>query len=518
MLEFVSPIPHSYPGNVVLTDDIGVVIDGDCPYRRGGTRFKILGRLKKAEVRGCGDILSGKLRFSGLEDKVPQGAGSPPRPVRVFYSGMPETESIPGEETIEKLAGMLKEHLSWIREQPIDALIALICRIAEKWSRAEGIFSGMQVQGLRYLVSWCSPDNLLRISNEGLRGDRHYADSFVPADDSGVRYRKATSLGLVCHWLAGNVQVLGMFVLLQSILSKNVNMIRVSNRDNGVFEALLEAFKGESCTMPGGHTIKGDDLLKAIAIVSFDHDDKKTGEKMSALADARVAWGGGEAVSAVAAFPSRYDCADVILGPKLSFAVVSREAIEDERKARKLARKIAVDASVFDQTGCASAHNVFVEKGASLTPAEFAGYLAEGMEKAARQFPKGAMAPEEAAAVHSARGVYDFKGTVYGDAGSAWTVLFSEEPELSRPVYSRVLFVHGVDCLDDVLPFVTNDIQTIGIAAADEKMMDFASKAAERGASRFPLCGRMLNFESPWDGLFIMDRLVRWNTLGGPLA
>lgn len=63
MLEFISPIPHSYPGNVVLTDDLGIVEKEPCPYGRSGTRFRILGRVKKAEIRGCGDILSSKLTF-----------------------------------------------------------------------------------------------------------------------------------------------------------------------------------------------------------------------------------------------------------------------------------------------------------------------------------------------------------------------------------------------------------------------------------------------------------------------
>ncbi len=34
-----------------------------------------------------------------------------------------------------------------------------------------------------------------------------------------------------------------------------------------------------------------------------------------------------------------------------------------ERKAKKLARKVAVDSSVFDQTGCASPHNLYIERG-----------------------------------------------------------------------------------------------------------------------------------------------------------
>lgn len=518
LLEFVSPVPHSYPGNAVLTDDIGVIVGGECPYHRAGTRFKILGRLKKAEIRGCGDILSSKLKFSGSDSFTRQGKEKKESGIRVSYPEDMGLDGIPSEEVLERLSDRLLSSLPWLRQQPVDALIGLIGCVAEKWKQQENAFSGTQDVGLKFLLSWCSPDNLVRIANEGLRGNRHYADSFIPADDTGVRYMKCTSRGLVCHWLAGNVQVLGMFVLLQSLMTKNVNMLRVSSRDNGAFEVLLSAFKGTSYTTPGGYTIKGDDVLKTIAIIAFDHSDKRAGQKMSILADVRVSWGGSEAVSTVAAFPSKYSCEDIILGPKLSFSVVAEEAIDDIRKAKKLARKIAADASVFDQTGCASTHNVFVERNGVVGPLEFAQYLADGMRGVARQLPKGQMSPEEFAAVHSARGIYDFKGTVFGDEDSVWTVLYSEKAELNAPVYSRVVFVHGVDSLDEVLSFVTDDIQTIGLAADGKKRIDFAVKAAEKGASRFPVCGKMLNFEAPWDGMFVMDRLVRWNTLGGPLV
>ena len=62
LLEFISPLPHSYPGVAVLTDDIGVIEPGVCPFGRCGTRFRVLGRAKKAEVRGCGDIMGEKMR------------------------------------------------------------------------------------------------------------------------------------------------------------------------------------------------------------------------------------------------------------------------------------------------------------------------------------------------------------------------------------------------------------------------------------------------------------------------
>ena len=124
------------------------------------------------------------------------------------------------------------------------------------------------------------------------------------------------------------------------------------------------------------------------------------------------------------------------------------------------------------------------------------------------------MSAEEFAAVHSARGIYDFKGVVYGDDDSIWTVLYSETPELNKPVYSRVVFVHPVNHINDSVEFVNDDIQTIGLAAEAEKASIFATLAAEKGAVRFPVCGKMLNFESPWDGMYIMDRMVKWNTFG----
>jgi len=513
LLEFVTPVPHSYPGNAVLTDDIGIKVEGDCEYHRGGTRFKVIGRLKKAEIRGCGDILSSKLKFSDAVEKTGNPSG---RRFDMYFKGLDEIPEGSSEEKIEAIAGELKNHLEWIRRQPIDALIGLIAKVAAKWEKET--LSLSQAQGLKFLVSWCSGEHLTQIANDGLRGNRLYADTFIPADDNAVHLMRSTSRGLVCHWLAGNVQVLGMFVLIQSILTKNVNLIRVSLRDNGAFANLLKAFEDESFTTPSGYTICGNDLLKTIAVVYYDHSDVKAGKKMSSLADARIAWGGAEAVTAVSAYPSKYDCEDIIMGPKLSFSVVGKEVLSDERNARKLARRIAVDASVFDQTGCASTHNVFVEKGGAVETEQFASIIAKAMAKVAGQIPKGQMSPEEFAAIHSARGVYDFKGKVYGDEESIWTVLYSDMSELNKPVYSRVLFVHPIDKIDDAAKYVNEDIQTIGLAAEGEKAISFATKAAERGAVRFPTCGKMLNFESPWDGMFIMDRLVRWNTLGGPLV
>ena len=87
LLEFVCPLPHSYPGVAVLLEDMGRIVreKGDSPhlcddhanmvpasgpcrqmgtvpfFTHGchGTAFEILGRAERAEIRGCGDTLPG---------------------------------------------------------------------------------------------------------------------------------------------------------------------------------------------------------------------------------------------------------------------------------------------------------------------------------------------------------------------------------------------------------------------------------------------------------------------------
>ena len=56
ILQVLSTIPESYPGHSLLTEDEGVLLgEDDCPCGRKGKYFKVTGRLKNAELRGCSD-------------------------------------------------------------------------------------------------------------------------------------------------------------------------------------------------------------------------------------------------------------------------------------------------------------------------------------------------------------------------------------------------------------------------------------------------------------------------------
>jgi phenylacetate-coenzyme A ligase PaaK-like adenylate-forming protein len=58
VIQVISLLPTSYPGHSVLTEDLGEIVTIDAGVdRRMGKAIRIHGRIKKAELRGCSDVI-----------------------------------------------------------------------------------------------------------------------------------------------------------------------------------------------------------------------------------------------------------------------------------------------------------------------------------------------------------------------------------------------------------------------------------------------------------------------------
>lgn len=56
IVQVLSLIPRSYPGHSLLSEDLGIIHgEDDCRCGKKGKYFSILGRIPKAEIRGCSD-------------------------------------------------------------------------------------------------------------------------------------------------------------------------------------------------------------------------------------------------------------------------------------------------------------------------------------------------------------------------------------------------------------------------------------------------------------------------------
>jgi len=56
MLQLMNPLALGAPYHSVLTEDLGRMVEGQCPCGRMGQRFELLGRMPRAELRGCANV------------------------------------------------------------------------------------------------------------------------------------------------------------------------------------------------------------------------------------------------------------------------------------------------------------------------------------------------------------------------------------------------------------------------------------------------------------------------------
>jgi phenylacetate-coenzyme A ligase PaaK-like adenylate-forming protein len=65
IIQLLSLVPFSYPGQSILTEDLGTILGEDnCNCGRKGKYFKINGRLTNAELRGCSDTYGETIKRS----------------------------------------------------------------------------------------------------------------------------------------------------------------------------------------------------------------------------------------------------------------------------------------------------------------------------------------------------------------------------------------------------------------------------------------------------------------------
>jgi len=420
-------------------------------------------------------------------------------------------ESAPVLDALEPLVDRLRASQQQLRTVAFDDLVGLCDAAARSWTQpGHRMVDFIRHDHLGFLPLWLRRTNLQTLAQRSLRGRPEALDRFVSLGENETMLIRAQPRGLVVHWVAGNVPVLGLLSLAQSTLCKNANVVKVSRNRPGVLPYLLSALSEATYVNSLGETFCGRILTDATAVVYADRHDAAAARELSRLADVRVAWGGREAVEAIVNLPRRYSTEDIVFGPKLSFAIVGAERLADNETARRTAVAIAADACAFDQQGCNSPHTVFVERGGSIEPAEFARLLGDAMDAESRRAPLRDVDPADAMNVMGVRTEYAMRGEAHHSRDIQWAVVYGDEDKgLADPCYLRTLFVRPVNDVFEVAAYCSSQTQTAGLAV-DARRHALADALTANGVERCPAAGAMRIYDAPWDGLFAMDRLVRW--------
>ncbi len=396
----------------------------------------------------------------------------------------------------------VRERMRELLNLPTDSIIDLLHQFSRTLVRDPSV---RKIQGIAFLSNWLRRDNLRRIVEVNL-GNMKILDDFI---GDGRKRLRAFPRGIVCHWIAGNIPTLSLFSLFQSILCKNGNILRIPEVSLPAVLPILRLFS----TMEGSD-ITGAQLLQSVVVVYFPSDDLKANAQLSMVADARVVWGGKEAVDAITGLPHLTHCEDIVFGPKYSFTVLDKEILQSENLAKHI-RYLASDIFLFEQTACSSPHVVFLEADQDRILA-VGELLAKEFQRLSRSMPIDDFDSGTCVNIINKRAEYalDLNRAIICPKENSWSILIDNQLCLEEPIQGRTIFLKPVESVMDVIPLVTRNVQSIGNGILNsQKAQEFATGAMYNGAARVIPPGQMHIYDSPWDGILLLSRLVRWNTL-----
>ena len=414
----------------------------------------------------------------------------------IFHNGQKIDDFI---ESPENLIIDLQNKIEWLHSISINDILDFIEAFGNL-IKENSTFTFASTS--KHLSDFFKRDNLQRELDLSLRGNYLILDKFVKLEKGGNKLYHTQPRGVAVHWIAGNVDELGIFSIIQALITKNVSLIKApSNYENLVdLVNLLKTTKTEK--------LSGEDLVKTISIIYLERDDEKNQKLISEGADVRIIWGGLDAVSSIISIPKKPFCEDIVFGPKYSYVILDEEATSKS----DLALKLAFDISMFDQNACSSPHTIFIETKNKEILNSFGEKLSIAMDKVNKLIPKKSISESKAMEIHEIRSENEFSGTVFSSKDTSWTVVISENDKLEKPCFSRVVFVKSISNATNLSTFNNKKIQTIGIVMNREKRLKLIDTLSLHGGDRSPTIGDMSTYENPWDGMFVMDRLVRWVT------
>ncbi len=414
----------------------------------------------------------------------------------IFHNGKEIDEFI---ESPENLIIDLQNKIEWLHSISINDILDFIEAFGNL-IKENSTFTFASTS--KHLSDFFKRNNLQRELELSLRGNYLILDKFVKLEKGGNKLYHTQPRGVAVHWIAGNVDELGIFSIIQALITKNVSLIKApSNYENLLYLVnLLKKTKTEK--------LSGEDLVKTISIIYLEKNDERNQKLISEGADVRIIWGGLDAVSSIISIPKKPFCEDIIFGPKYSYVILDEEATSKP----DLALKLAFDISIFDQNACSSPHTIFIETENKEILNSFGKKLSVAMEKVNKLIPKKSISESKAMEIHEIRSENEFSGNVFSSKDTSWTVVISENDELEKPCFSRVVFVKSISNATNLSTFNNKKIQTIGIVMDKEKRLKLIDKLSLQGGDRSPTLGDMSTYENPWDGMFVMDRLVRWVT------
>lgn len=323
-----------------------------------------------------------------------------------------------------------------------------------------------------------------------------------------VEPRARLGLGLAFHIAPANVPANFAFSYAFALLSGNASIVRVPSRDF--------AQVGIICRALGQLFLRPEFALIAAmtAVVRFAQDDAVTAQ-FSAMCNARLIWGGDQAIGAIRKLPIPARAAEIAFADRYSFCAIDAAALlgTDQARLAALAAGVYNDIFLMDQNACSSPHLVVWLGTAAAIAAAKDRFWPAVHEVAARRLElqavqavdKYTLLCQNAVELSNVVGAVRHENYLYRLALDG----VSADMHALRGKYGLV-YEFDTLALDQVAHIVNTKYQTLTyFGLAREQCLDFVINNGLAGIDRIVPIGSALDMGIIWDGYDIVRSLSR---------
>lgn len=467
ILQVLSTIPKSYPGHSLLTEDEGVILgEDDCPCGRKGKYFKVIGRVAKAEIRGCSDA------FAADHDLKPLKTGR----AEIKKDILDEVSILAGNrENIRKLADLdVKKPFD---DTVIDFLNALSKELMTE-KRAKK-FTDIITLGF-----WLRKASILTLKK---------------------RFEKENMVGrgVAFHIAPSNVPLNYAYSLFTGLLCGNVNIVRIPSKDFPQIAIINDAIC-ELLSKPQYRNLK-----PYVNLVRYERN-KEINDYFSSICDVRIIWGGDRTITEIRKSPISARAAEITFADRYSLAVIDADAYLKEENKERIAVHFYNDTYLSDQNACTSPRVVVWTGGGKERAKEL--FWSELMSIAKQKYPFQAIqGVDKLSTLYTAAAGYP--SVVKTDtAGNLLYLIGVKElsPEL-MDYRGNAGYFYEYDCRNimELKDFCNNTrCQTIGLFG-DKSLLEPLVDSGIKGVDRIVPIGHTMDFDLIWDGYNLVEHLTR---------
>ncbi|MBQ8172199.1 MAG: long-chain-fatty-acyl-CoA reductase [Oscillospiraceae bacterium] len=335
---------------------------------------------------------------------------------------------------------------------------------------------------------FCRRGNIQRLKDE-------YSDKISNRLGRGVSFHIAPS----------NVPINFAYSLAAALLAGNSCIVRASSKGFRQIGLVCE------CIQNTISLVEFREIASRISVICYERS-REINDRLSALADVRIIWGGDATVTELRSSPLSPRAVDIAFADRYSLAVMDARAVIDTADLKRLAQDFYNDTYLYDQNACSSPRLVYW-LGDNEDTASAAELFWEAVHKeaAARYHIEPVVAVDKY--TEACRMAIEHNADIRSGKDNLISRIVVDSLSADLPDHRCAggsFIEYHSSSLDALKTIVTKKYQTLSYFGVDRQtLMQFVVGNGLSGIDRIVPIGKTADFSLVWDGYDLIMQMSR---------